>query len=473
MNTSSFLKLSRHNVYIFRRRIPKALANFFKTNELRISTKTSDKKIALHIARSIANESDLLFERLKNNQNMADKKGLTGLSKELEHWQAKNRLRTQLDEESDLRIQEMIENKRHIKELEATHEQVLNQQQATYKLAIDSVTNLVSEKLYNSPTPLKSDIKLSVLVDDFFSSESLSVRGNAIATQRKDRDSLNLFIEIIGDKLISQLGQPDAVKFAKACPLYGRQDGVKRAVSTVNGYMNSVSKFSGWVASLHSETGHVKLDFSKLRFKRTKRPADEREAFTDEEVLKIFNHPELSTFKIEDPAKYWLPYIAAYSGARLEEISQLSPSTDIYEEGGIWFFDINEEVDKTLKNDPSKRKVPIHSELIKIGILDYVISLKVVKAKVFFPNEKARDGRIGKNAGKRVARFIQKEVGIKNKSLHSFRHSLATKFKQALIDEGVAAAIMGHEHGGITFTRYGKSYLPETLKEAVEKIRFN
>jgi hypothetical protein len=41
------------------------------------------------------------------------------------------------------------------------------------------------------------------------------------------------------------------------------------------------------------------------------------------------------------------------------------------------------------------------------------------------------------------------------------------------LDEGVAAAIMGHEHGGITYKRYGKNYLPETLKEAVEKIRFD
>ncbi|MFM9834988.1 MAG: DUF6538 domain-containing protein, partial [Methylophilaceae bacterium] len=81
MTTSSYLKLSRHNVYIFRRRIPKSLLDYFKTNELRISTKSSNKKTALYIARSIANESDLLFERLKNNHNMAEKKALTGLSK--------------------------------------------------------------------------------------------------------------------------------------------------------------------------------------------------------------------------------------------------------------------------------------------------------------------------------------------------------------------------------------------------------
>lgn len=473
MNTSSFLKLSRHNVYIFRRRIPKALADFFKTKELRISTKTSDKKIALRMARNIANESDFLFERLKNSKNMTDKPDLTGLQKELHHWQAKNRLRTQLDEESDLRLQEMIDNKRRIKDMQATHEQVLNQQEATYKFAIENVTNLVSEKLKTSPSPSKTDLKLSELVEDFFSADSLMIRNNAVATIRKNRDSLKLFIEIIGDKFISQISQKDAVTFAKACPLYGCKGNKKRSVNTVNGYMNAVSKFSSWITSFHSETAHQKLDFSNLRYKSTKRPADEREAFTDEEVEKIFNHPSFSTFKTKDSAKFWLTYISAYTGARLEEIAQLAPDTDVYEEKGIWFFDINEDLDKTLKNDQSTRKVPIHSELIKVGILDYVNSLKNVKAKVFFPDEKVRDGRIGKNAGKRVARYIQKELGIKKKSLHCFRHTLATKFKQALLDEGVAAAIMGHEHGGISYNRYGKNYLPTTLKLAIESISFN
>jgi integrase len=472
MKTSSFLKLSRHNIYIFRRRIPKALADLFKTNELRITTKTSDKKIALHIARNIANETDLLFERLKNNKIMDDKKDFTGLMKELDHWQARNRLRTQLDEESDLRTQEMIENRRQIKELEATHLSALNQQEKGYKLALDAVTGLVTEKLANSANPPKTDFKLSELVDDCFSIDSFATRGNALATIRKNRDSLKLFIDIIGDKFISDLKQPDAVIFAKACPLYGRKDGKKRAVSTINGYMDSVSKFSSWVSSIHSETAHIKLDFSRLKYKRTKRASEERELFTDDDVDRIFNHSEFSSFKDEDPAKYWLIYISAYTGARLEEISQLSPLNNIYEEKGIWFFDINEEEDRSLKNGQSIRKVPIHSELIRIGILDYVNGLKASGAKVFFPKEKIRDGRIGKNAGKRVARYIQKVVGIKKKSLHCFRHSIATKFKQALLDEGMAAAIMGHEYGGITYNRYGKQYLSEGLKEAMEKIKY-
>jgi integrase len=472
MNTSSYLKLSRHNVYIFRRRIPKSLLDFFITNELRISTNTSNKKTALHIARRIANESDLLFERLKNNKNMTDKKDFTALNRTLEHWRETNNLKSRLEEESNNNFQAIVESKRIIKELKATHEHALTQQQDSYKLALDAVGGFVSNKLNNCASPHKVDLKLSELIEDFFSLESLLIRSNKEATVRKDRDSLKLFVEIVGDKDISKVSQSDAVKFAKTVPLHRRKDGDVRAVNTVNGFMNTVSKFSGWIAAYHSETEHKKLDFSRLHQANTKRPSDERQAFTDSEVMEILTHPEMAKFQLKEPVKYWLPYIAAYSGARLEEITQLSPVTDIYEIDGLWVFDINDKNGKSLKNNQSIRTIPIHSELIRLGLIDYVNNIKAEKAATLFPNEKIRDGRTGKNAGKRVNRFIQKALGLDNKSLHSFRHTFATKLKHGGEEEPLVAAIMGHGYGGITFNRYGKAYLPSILKLTVEKISF-
>ncbi len=470
MNTSSYLKLSRHNIYIFRRRIPKALLDFFITNELRFSTKTSNKKIALHIARKIAIESDLLFERLKNDLNMTDKKDFTVLNKTLEYWRETYNLKSRMEEESDKHLQETIENKRMFRELEASHETTLNHQQDSYKLALDSVGNFILNKLNNPANVDKTDFKLSELIEDFFSLESLSIRNNKEATVRKDRDSLKLFVEIVGDKYISKISQSDAVKFAKAVPLHGRKNGIVRAVNTVNGFMNTVSKFSGWIAAYHSETGHIKLDFSKLHQAHTKRASDERQAFSDDEVQEILNHPNMTKFKFNEPVKYWLPYVAAYSGARLEEITQMSPLDDIYELDGLWVFDINDKDGKSLKNKQSTRKIPIHTELIRLGFLDYLNEIKVSEVAMLFPDEKIRDGRTGKNASKRVNRFIQKVIGVKGKTLHSFRHTFTTKLKHAGVAEAIAAAILGHEHGGTTYNRYGKDYLSGTLKPAIEII---
>lgn len=472
MKSSSYLKLSRHNVYTFRRRIPKSLIDFFITNELRISTNTSNKKTALQIARNIANESDLLFEQLKNNKNMAVKKDFTDLRRILKHWQDTNYLKSRIEEASDLHEQEIRESNRRIEELKVNHVHALNQQGVGYKLALDAVKSLVAEKLKNNSDSPESHLKLSELVKEFLSPLNIVRRNNALATVRKDRDSLKIFIEIVGDKLISELTQADASKFADMCPNFGRKLNEVRSVSTVNNYMNSVGKFSRWIVSSRSETGHKQLEFSSLRYKKTKRPSIERAAFTEEEALKILGHPLLLGFKQLEPVKYWLPYIAAYSGARLEEITQLSPTTDIYKEDDVWVIDINDTNEKSVKNFSSIRRVPIHSKLIKNGFLEYVDSMKAINATTLFPDETTRDGRTGKNAGKRVNRFIQKSVGIENKSLHSFRHTFATILKRGGVNESVAAEILGHKHGGITYDRYGKGFLSDTLKSAIEKISF-
>jgi hypothetical protein len=40
---------------------------------------------------------------------------------------------------------------------------------------------------------------------------------------------------------------------------------------------------------------------------------------------------------------------------------------------GIWFFDFTDEgPDQNLKNTASARSVPLHSELIKLGLVEYV-----------------------------------------------------------------------------------------------------
>lgn len=425
------------------------------------------------MARNIANESDMLFERLKNNKNMTDKKDLAALNTMLERWRETNNLKTRIEEEYNLRLEEILENKRRIKELERKHEHALNQQQEGYNLAINAIKSVVSENANNRFNAPKIDFKISKWIEEFFSVESISIRNDKESTVRKDRDALRLFVEIIGDKFLSEIAQPDAVKFSMSVSLFGRNNRIPRAASTVNGFMNSVSKFSKWVATYHSETGHKKLDFSNLRKAKTKRPSDERQAFTDSEVNAILSHPHMATFKLIEPVKYWLPYIAAYSGARLEEITQLSPKTDIYELDGVWVFDINDKNGKSLKNIQSIRKIPIHSKLIKLGLLEYVTKVQECGVEMLFPNEKIRDGRTGKNAGKRVNRFIEKVIKTQGKTLHSFRHTFATKLKHAGVEEAIVAAILGHEHGNITFNRYGKDYLSSVLSMGVELINFD
>src|SRR5665213_3176731 len=68
---------------------------------------------------------------------------------------------------------------------------------------------------------------------------------------------------------------------------------------------------------------------------------------------------------------FWVPLIALHSGMRLGEILQLMKS-DVKEENGIWYFDVNKGEGKSLKTASSKRRVPIHRSLIDLGLVYHV-----------------------------------------------------------------------------------------------------
>ncbi len=468
MVTTNYLRLSRHNIYVYRRRIPIAISHFFHSNEIRLSTHTRNKKLANHISRQLTIESDRLFLVLLQSKNMAVdeniKKNILLLT---QHWKEKHALRTQLEKSNDLNI-ELIRN--FNRERDATkqaHLENLTIQADTFKLAVSQLSDNTKRNID------KPKVKLSTLIEDFLSPAAIERRKDKLSTVRKNKDALTLFMEIIGDKVASEINQADAAKFSREIITHKSRGG-KRASSTVNGFISSVSKFSEWLEAFHSETGHIKLNFKSLRVKNDKRPSEERALITDSDFEKIITSQQFIDYKNNNKSEFWVLVIAAYSGMRLEEISQLNPLEDIYiNEQGIWIFDINSRDYKNTKTDTSPRKIPIHSKLLEYGIVSYVQYLKEIKAPYFCHSETiGKEGRIGKNIGKRLSRFMQYNIGLTGKSLHSFRHSVATKLKHANVEEGIAAALIGHAHGGITYTRYGKDYESVTLQSALEKIYY-
>lgn len=74
-------------------------------------------------------------------------------------------------------------------------------------------------------------------------------------------------------------------------------------------------------------------------------------------------------------AAAWIPLIALFTGARLEEIAQLQVDDVRIDalRGNvpiIRFTDLGD--DQALKTDAARRDVPIHKELIKAGLLRFV-----------------------------------------------------------------------------------------------------
>jgi integrase len=165
-----------------------------------------------------------------------------------------------------------------------------------------------------------------------------------------------------------------------------------------------------------------------------------------------------------------------YTGARLNEIAQIDLA-DIRQQDGIWFFDLNDEGDdKQLKTRASKRKVPIHNELIRFGLLEHVDALrKQGKQKLFheLPNS-VEHGR-GRNLGRWFNEKLLPALNLKTKELvfHSLRHTVVTQLVNAHVPDPLVKALVGHSQQGVTYQNYFGGHTLQVLNEAIQKLDYS
>ena len=127
-----------------------------------------------------------------------------------------------------------------------------------------------------------------------------------------------------------------------------------------------------------------------------------------------------------------------------------------------------------LKTINAERVVPIHSELIRLGLLDYKNTVVIPdKTTRLWQNLKPNTyGKFSSAYTKRFGRFKRK-VGVVDSQLtfHSLRHTFVNELKQQGESEFVIAQLIGHSNSSITMGRYGKDYDVGVLSSAVEQLR--
>jgi integrase len=198
---------------------------------------------------------------------------------------------------------------------------------------------------------------------------------------------------------------------------------------------------------------------------------EQRDRFTTEQVRALLAHTEPDREKA--PPLYWIPRVMLLAGARLEEVAKLRPK-DIREHEGVLVFDLNQEAGR-LKNAKSVRLIPVHPELVKLGILKLRDQVAGSGAEVnLWGESKAASGRWGTKLSKRLnARLDQ--AGVKGSALvmESARNTFAARLAEAGTEERLIAELLGHadQRGGTSMTRryIGKARL-EVLRDAVVKL---
>jgi len=457
LNTSSYLQKNEYGIYYFRMAVPKALWSQLGRRELRKSLRTNEQARALSLAKILSGQAELYFQRLKGMAR--DKDNFPGL------------ITFDSLEIGDLKISggkiecdTPEEERRHL----------------------DTIKSLASKTQDGTPKEVFESILLSELIEEFCE-EKVREGSWTEKTEHENRALYSLLLNIVGDVQVDLIGYEQARDYKKSLlklppginknPLFRSKsieqiikmetDGM--SVATINKNLNRASSLFGWARKQRLVSNNF---FEGLGLKKKKQDHEERAVFVKEDLDKLFASQVYMKRNLHHPYYYWLPLISLHTGARIEEICQLYVE-DIRAEQDVWVFDINQKGDKKTKTLSSQRLIPIHSFLISKGLLEYVKQLKAQNnERLFGELNKQRDG-YSQSASKWFSRYKSKcGVTDRNKTFHSFRHTVANTLKQKGVDGKMISAILGHKDDSITTGRYGKSYEPKVLLPIIEQLDY-
>jgi integrase len=165
-------------------------------------------------------------------------------------------------------------------------------------------------------------------------------------------------------------------------------------------------------------------------------------------------------------ARRHIPWICAYTGARVNEITCLT-GRDFIVRDGIPMMRIRAETNKTRK----WRMVPLHSHLVEQGLLEYVRSRGT--RPLFYDPKRSRGGSAAnphfKKVGERLAEWVR-SLGIDPRVApnHGWRHRFSSVARFVAMPEDVRHFIQGHA-GGKVADRYGDTW-PQVSYREIQKL---
>lgn len=236
--------------------------------------------------------------------------------------------------------------------------------------------------------------------------------------------------------------------------------------------------------------------------------------YTTEELKAIFPGKEYGvdfgkTLTGADPhTKFWFPLLGAFTGARLEELGQLTiHDVKTCTDTGIIYFAIKDTgvagdgKAKRTKNKNSVRPIPVHPTLIKIGFMAYHQYRKSDMAnKGLFPLTRDSTGRMAKGISgwftrmekrkdRTILGYVERrgvqtkgvdEDGMRwTKSFHSFRHSVVDNLRGKKLSSGEyiresdVGLVVGHVRGKLETAFYGVDRTQLLLrKDILERLEY-
>ena len=370
---------------------------------------------------------------------------------------------------------------------------------------IDIKTTAIPEPIKTSISPLKnntSDQSLTLSSATYFDRKKIG--GIAQKSIESDKSIIREFIEIVGDMDFSMLTKKQVSHYIDVqtklppnrtkSPKY-RSLSIQEIVLldlpnketqnplNINKKLTKLTSFGNWGVRQGLLQSNPFRDM-KLSIKKGR---TERKPFTLPELKKIlkpetyldntvhFKHPihNYGGAKLGN-AYYWVFILGIFSGLRTNEMAQMRLE-DIKKESNIWFLHVEDSEQTNVKTANAIRKVPVHPQLMELGFIDHVTSLrKQKKDRLFWELTKTRDG-YAKQLSRHFNEKYLRAVGVWERNvkvLYCTRHTFVNALYQNKVDENVIKALVGHEKEFIMKHYGGEPFSPDRLLQEISKVNY-
>lgn len=311
-----------------------------------------------------------------------------------------------------------------------------------------------------APITSHSSRLLSVMRDHHIKVNAAKWRPRTAADYRA---CFQLFIDTVGDMPVQTVSRRTVADFKLAMTDNMSPRTLDKKLVAIKGLID-YAKSTGDYVGENPFSGQLVMKKRDLR----KRP--KYKEFSSDDLKKVFGKDYLP-YKTSKPHFYWVPLIGLFTGARINEICQLR-CNDIQDFQGTWILSmLAEHDDQEAKTEASLRVVPIHPQLLQLGLLEYsqmVARVTGDKESMLFPFLVKDKTGYAKSSSRQWGIYLGR-LGLNDpmKVFHSLRPTANNRLKQAGVDEEKRCQLVGHVHDTVNSEIYSSPLEAKKLAETV------
>jgi integrase len=289
------------------------------------------------------------------------------------------------------------------------------------------------------------------------------------------RANMVRLVAFMGHNDLARLTADDLLRWRDALLTDVSKKGALRDPVTVKGkYIGAVKAMLKWVVEERKLPTNVATGVTvrvprKAKLRERDFTANEARSILTASLVPLSSQAARTTAL----ARRWIPWLCAYTGARVNEMSQLR-GADVQEIDGVWTVRITPEAG-TVKAKEA-RLVPLHPHLVEQGFP--AIAKANGDGPIFFDPTRQRvqstDNRHSKKVGEKLAQWVRKDVGVSDPAVkpnHGWRHTFKTICLEAGIEERAADYMQGHASKGVGRS-YGSNTVPALARQLALFPRF-